>query len=314
MKTKKALLLILIPAAGIATLGIAGCGKQTPVAQVNVDPPKTDLPFSQLRTVHLTWTPSAAIGDEKPTVFVHLLDDKKKVARTFDHAFPERWREGTPVSYDLKLYQSAMAAPLSPGKYQVTLGLYGKDGKRWPLEGLGDAVGRDEYKAFEVEVPNANPRPRLAFSPNWMEVESGGDRQVLARRWLVDRAAIRLVDQRAPGAVWLVVQIPPADIADYKLVLEPGASAPSVLIRGNCGSPETNLSGPGLHEVEVAVDAPAAGAFCNLVLSSNFILEPRIATGTRRSASLENIAWIPGGGRRARSQKPSADDATPTSQ
>jgi len=314
MKTKKALLLIMIPAAGIAALGAAGCGKQTPVAQVNVDPPKTELPFSQLRTVHLTWTPSAAIGDEKPTVFVHLLDDKKKVARTFDHAFPERWRAGTPVSYDLKLYQSAMAAPLAPGKYQVTLGLYGKDGKRWPLEGLGDAVGRDEYKAFEVEVPNANPRPRLAFSPTWMEVESGGDRQVLARRWLVKRGAIRLVDQRAPGAVWMVVQIPPADVAGYRLVLDEGASAPSVLIQGNCGCPDTNLSGSGLHEVELSLDAPAAGDFCHVLLNPNFTLEPKAATGTQRSASLENIAWIPGGGRRAQSQEPSADNSTPTSQ
>jgi hypothetical protein len=236
------------------------------------------------------------------------------VARTFDHAFPERWRAGTPVSYDLRLYQSAMAAPLAPGKYQVTLGLYGKDGKRWPLGGLGDAVGRDEYKAFEVEVPNANPRPRLAFSPTWMEVESGGDRQVLARRWLVNRGAIRLVDQRAPGAVWMVVQIPPADVAGYKLVLDEGASAPSVLIQGNCGCPDTNLSGSGLHEVELSLDAPVAGDFCHVLLNPNFTLEPRAATGSKRSASLENIAWIPGGGRRAQSQEPSADNSTPTSQ
>ena len=314
MKTKKALPLILISAAGIATLAVAGCGKQTPVARVDVDPRKVDLPFSQLRTVHLTWTPSAAVGDEKPTVFVHLLDGKKKVARTFDHAFPERWRAGTPVSYDLKLYQSALAPPLSPGKYQVTLGLYGKDGKRWPLEGLGEPEGRAEYKAIEVEVPNANSRPRLAFSPNWMDVESGGDRQVLARRWLVDRGSIRLVDQRAPGSVWMVVQIPPTDIADYKLVLAEGASAPSVMIRGNCGSPETNLSGPGLHEVEVAVDAPPAGDFCHLLLSANFSLEPQKTSGKKRSASLENIAWIPGGGRGAQGRQPSADNATPTSQ
>ena len=52
----------------------------------------------------------------------------------------------------------------------MTLGLYGKDGKRWPLDGLGESVGRDEYKAFEVEVPNRNPSPRFAFSPTWMDV------------------------------------------------------------------------------------------------------------------------------------------------
>jgi hypothetical protein len=313
MNMKKALPLTALAALSIVSLGFAACGKQTPVARVDVASQKVDLPFSQLRTVRLTWTPSATIGDEKPTVFVHLLDDKKKVARTFDHAFPERWRTGAPIAYDLKIYQSAMAAPLSPGKYQVTIGLYGKDGKRWPLDGLGEAQGRDEYKAFEVEVPNANPHPRLAFSPTWMEVESGGDRQVLARRWLVNRGAIRLVDQRAPGAIWMVVQIPPTSLTDYKMVLDEGASAPSVMIRGNCGCPDTNLTGPGLHEVEVSLDAPPQGDFCHLLLNADFALEPLNAIGTKRSASLENIAWVPGG-RSAQGQPPAGDDSTPTSQ
>src|SRR3954451_2206998 len=155
MNMKKALPLI-----ATAALGLAACGKPVPVAQVKINPRQTQLPFSQVQTVHLTWTPSASIGDEKPTVFVHLLDSKQKVARTFDHPFPERWREGAPVSYDLKLYQSAMAQPLAPGKYQVTLGLYGKHANPWPLNGLGDSVGRAEYNAFEVQSPNSDPPPR----------------------------------------------------------------------------------------------------------------------------------------------------------
>src|SRR5436309_10705202 len=244
-----------IPLITTAALHPASCSKPVPVAQVEVDPRLVQLPFSQVQTVHLTWTPSGSIGDEKPTVFVHLLDAKQKVERTFDHPFPQRWREGAPVGYDLKLYQSAMAQPLTPGKYQVTLGLYGKKGTRWPLSGLGDAVGRDEYKAFEVQVPNSDPHPRFAFAPTWMDVEPGGDRQVVARRWLVERAAIRLVDQRDAGSVWMVLQIPPLNVHDYKVILGAGASTPGVLIRGNCAGTETNVTGPGLHEVEVNVDA-----------------------------------------------------------
>jgi hypothetical protein len=310
MNMKKALPLI-----AIAALLPASCSKPVPVAQVEVNPPLAQLPFSQIQTVRLTWTPSGSIGDEKPTVFVHVLDAKQKVARTFDHPFPQRWREGAPVSYDLKLYQSAMAQPLAPGKYQVTLGLYGKNGKRWPLSGLGDAVGRDEYNAFQVQVPNADSRPRFAFSPNWMDVEPGGDRQVLARRWLVDRGAIRLVDQHAPGTVWMVVQIPPASLPDYRVVLDEGASAPSVMIRGNCGCPDTSITGSGLHEVELNLDAPAPGDFCHLLLSASFSLEPLNPTGKRRSASLENIAWEPGG-KKAPEQPAgtgAATTATPTS-
>ncbi|MFL6234863.1 MAG: hypothetical protein ACJ76N_17145 [Thermoanaerobaculia bacterium] len=302
-----------LPLIATAALGLAACGKPVPVAQVEINPRQTQLPFSQVQTVHLTWTPSASIGDEKPTVFVHLLDSKQKVARTFDHPFPERWREGAPVGYDLKLYQSALAEPLAPGKYQVTLGLYGKDGKRWPLDGLGQPVGRDEYNAFEVQVPNSDPQPRFAFSPNWMEAEPGGDRQVLARRWMVDRGAIRLVDQRAPGAVWMVVQIPPANPPDYRMVLDPAATTPSVTIRGNCGCPETSITGPGLHEVELNLEAPAEGDFCHVLLVSSFVLEPLTPAGKKRSASLENLAWI--SGRKAPDQPAGAggEAASPTS-
>jgi hypothetical protein len=188
-----------------------------------------------------------------------------------------------------------MAPPLAPGKYQVTLGLYGKKGTRWPLSGLGEAVGRDEYKAFEVQVPNSDPHPRFAFSPNWMDAEPGGDRQVLARRWLVGRGSIRLVDQHAPGTVWMIVQIPTTKQTDYRMVLDPGAGAPSVMISGNCGCPETSITGPGLHEVELSLDAPPPGDFCHFLLSASFSLEPLTPAGKKRSASLENIAWEPDG-------------------
>jgi hypothetical protein len=294
----------------LAVVALAGCAKKTPVGRVEIEPRLVTLPFSQVRTVRVTWTPSAALGDEQPTVFIHLVDGKRKVLRTFDHPLPGRWREGEPVTDDLRLYQSALAEPLPPGKYQATLGLYGKDGKRWPLDGLGESVGRDEYKAFEVEVPNRNPSPRFAFAPTWMDVEAGGDRQVLARRWLLNRAAFRLVDQKEPGTVWMVLQIPPNTLSDYKMVLDEGATTPSVLIRGNCGGTETSVTGSGLHEVEVNVDAPPAGDFCHFILSANFALQPLIPTVKARSVSLENVAWIPGGGGRT---VPGPAATTPTS-
>ena len=308
MKIKRALPPIAFAAASL----VAGCGgKETPVARVEVDPHQVRLPFSQVQTLHLTWTPTAALEEEQPTVFIHLLDDRHKVVRTFDHAFPQRWREGTPASYDVKLYQSAMAPPLPPGKYALTLGLYGKDRKRWALEGLGEPVGRDEYKAAEVEATAQRPNPRFAFSNNWLPVEPGGDRQVLARRWMAERAVIRLVNQRGPGTVWMVVQIPNTSSPDYKVVLDPGATAPSLMAVGSCGHSEANLTGPGLHEAELTMEPPPPGGFCRVLLSSNFMLEPT-TLGQKRSVSLENIAWMPaGGGRRARRHGPKATAPAP---
>jgi hypothetical protein len=316
MKMKKILLPIAIAAASLT----AGCGgRQTPVAQVEVEPRQVSLPFGQVRPVRLTWTPAMALEGATPTVFVHLLDGERKVVRTFDHPLPQRWREGTPVSYDVTLYQSALAPPLPAGKYQLTLGLYGKDNKRWALDGLGEPKGRNEYDAVEVEVPAQSPTPHFAFSTAWLPVEPGGDRQVLARRWMAKRAAIRLVDQREPGAVWMTVEIPPFRLPDVKLVLDPGATAPSVLVTGNCGGAEggteTNLTGPGIHEVELPMDAPAANSFCRVLLTSNFILEPTTAAGRKRSVSLENIAWVPGVSGRARGTAGAGvqDGTTPTS-
>jgi hypothetical protein len=301
MNTKRTFLPIALAAISFA----AGCGgEHTPVARVEVEPKEVRLPFSQVQTVRLTWTPTAALDEEQPTVFVHLLDDRRKVVRTFDHAFPKRWREGTPVSYDVKLYQSAMAPPLAPGKYELTIGLYGKDDKRWALDGLGEAVARDEYRVAGVEVPAQKPNPRFAFSGNWFPVEPGGDKQVLARRWMAERAVVRLNHQRGPGAVWMFVQIPETNTPDYKVVLDPGATAPAVKAVGSCGGTESSLTGPGLHEVELAMGAPPPGGFCRVLLSSNFVLQPT-TVGRKRSVSLENIAWVPQGGpRRARQQDP----------
>jgi len=131
MNAKKVLLPVSIVAVALAAALAAGCGgKQTPVARVEVDPRLVQVPFSEARAVRLTWTPSAPLEGETPTVFVHLLDDKKKVSRTFDHPFPQRWREGAPLTDEFKVYQSALAQPLPAGKYQVVVGLYGKDRAR----------------------------------------------------------------------------------------------------------------------------------------------------------------------------------------
>jgi hypothetical protein len=313
MKMNKSFLPIALVAVSLAASLFSGCGgQQTPVAQVAVEPHQVSLPFGRVLPLRLTWTPSAALEGEAPTVFVHLLDGDRKVVRTFDHPFPQRWREGTPVSYEIDLYQSAMAPPLPVGKYQLTLGLYDKEGKRWALDGLGEpTAGRNEYDAVMVDVPAGDPKPRFAFSANWLPVEPGGDRQVLARRSMASRAAVRLLDQPGPGTVWMVIRIPPTDLPDTKLVLDPGATAPSVRVVGDCGGKggdegedreshgnegtETSLTGPGIHEVELAVDAPPPSGFCRLLLSSNFLLEPTTTVGRKSSVSLESIAWVSGG-------------------
>nr|MDP9120889.1 hypothetical protein [Acidobacteriota bacterium] len=284
----------------LSLLPVAACHKEeSPVGRLEVQPPAIRLPHGQLAVVRFNWSPTAPLegGPDKPMVFVHLLDAKGTVARTFDHQLPQPWKEGTPVSYEVRLYQSALAPPLAPGKYRLSVGLYDRGGKRWPLDGLGKPIARDEYAAADVEVA-ANPEgPSFGYSPTWLPVEPGGDRQLLARRWLVDRGALRLQEVHGPGVVWMLLKIPAGDGPSEKLVLDAGASAPAVKVTGTCGKVETEISGPGNHEVEMPIDGPSAEGVCRVLLVPNFHLTSA-AFPEQRTVSLDNLAWIPGAGAR----------------
>jgi hypothetical protein len=285
----------ILPVLTIAALSLSalGCGDKAPaVATLEVAPRTLRLGYPEMRMLHLTWQPSAALDGStaQPMVFLHLRDSKNQVVRTYDHPFPQKWQEGAPVAYDAKVFQSLLAPPLPPGKYKLTAGLY--EGKtRWPIGGLGEKVDKREYSAVDVEVPAGATGPSFAFSPTWLPLEEGGDRFVLARRWLNGGGVIGIRDVREPGAVWMLLRIPSGNEPNEKLQVESGG-VPSVMVRGNCGGAEISLSGPGMHELEIPVEAVPANGVCRIVLSSNFTITSSV-TGQTRSVSLENASWEP---------------------
>ena len=293
MSMRKNYLALTLLALPLCLLACGGEDNAPPVAQVEISPKQAKLGFPEMQAFQVTWNPSAELEglSSEPMVFVHLIDENREVVRTFDQPLPQQWRAGTPMTDEIKIYQSQLAPPLSPGKYTLTLGLYeGK--KRWPLGGLGETVDDREYAAAEVEVPQESAAPKVVFSPQWLPVEPGADRQVLVRRWLSDKGAIRLEGVRAPGSLWMVVRIPPIDPANERLELEGTASSPGVLVRGSCGGFEMSVSGPGSHEIEVPVE-PSANGVCRVSLNPNYLIVSA-ASGQRRSVSLENLAWFPG--------------------
>ncbi|HYL06537.1 MAG TPA: hypothetical protein VE075_10880 [Thermoanaerobaculia bacterium] len=276
-----------------------GCHRKAPDAgRLEVQPRSITLPYPHLATVHLAWTPAASAGAEDgptaPLVFLHLLGPKGQVLRTFDHPFPEHWVAGTPVGYDVKLYQSALVPPLDPGKYKLVVGLYDQGGRRWALAGLGEPIARQEYLAAEVEVP-VQPQPagpRLEFSPSWLPLAAGSDKQVVARRWLADQPGeIRVQAIPGPGTLWLSLRIPPGDGSSEKVVYHDAATnSPSVVVRDTCGAVETGISGPGPHDVEVPIEAAGPDGACRISLVPNFhVLSP--GQPPIRSVSLENAAF-----------------------
>jgi hypothetical protein len=308
--TRKTSVLLL----ALAAVSLFGCRHQAPVvARLEVLPRVVSLAYPQLTTVHLTWTPNAADAGEAPTeplVFLHLLDAKHQVLRTFDHPFPQHWAAGTPVAYDVKLFLSALAPPIDPGRYHLSVGLFDASGRRWALSGLGEPIGRDEYQAAEVDVQPQPAGPHVAFSDAWQPLEAGSDKQVVAHRWLADQPGeVRVDTIPGPGTLWLSFRIPPGDGASEKLTLhDSAANSPAAVVRDTCGNVETGISGTGRHDVEMPVDGPGAGGVCVITLTPNFHIVTTNHPEKTRSVALDNVAWIPGS---ARGQSAAGDPAPP---
>ncbi|MDQ6893584.1 MAG: hypothetical protein M3167_12995 [Acidobacteriota bacterium] len=195
-----------------------GCRPGPPVASLRISPATVRLGYPESAPLHFDWSPTAALGNGgTPTVFVHLLDERRGVRRTFDHPFPEAWAAGKPVSYDLELYQSALGAALPPGQYAVTAGLYDpSSGNRWALDAGGIELGRREYRVGTVEVPAPAPAsaPRFDFSGEWGPLEPDPSVQILARRRLHGPASLRFAARPgAPGKVRLALTVHGAALA-----------------------------------------------------------------------------------------------------
>ena len=161
-----------------------------------------------------------------------------------------------------------------------------------------------------------NPRPRFAFSPTWMDVESGGDRQVLARRWLVNRGGDPHRRSARAGDGLDGRPDPARGCRGLQAGSRRGRERPVGDDPGGTAAARRRASpGPASHEVELSLEAPPAGGL--LPRAAERQLHPRAAGRVRHQAlglAGEHRLDPRRGreGRRARSRPPS--DATPTSQ
>lgn len=287
-------------AAGLALAGgSAGCSGSAgePAARLGVEPESLELPYGAYADLRFRWTLLEEI-EASPRVFVHLLDSDGDLVRTFDHEPPASWRVGTETAYEARLYQSLLAPPLPPGSYTLTAGLYDPiGGERWALQTAGEEVGRSEYRVAAVEVPErieGADLPAVQFNASWSPTLAGGDRQVIALRWLTEEGTIRLDDLGSGGTAWLALAIPEEQVGTMRRrIVDPpaGGGEPRVKLTSSCSGFEAEVSGQGTHGVEVPVETAPEG--CEITLAPNFVMESPDAD--RRSLVLEVLAWKPAG-------------------
>jgi hypothetical protein len=273
-------------AIGIVALGasvIAGgaCRRSRPVGALAVQPATVNLPHPFASPLTLRWTSAAPLDDVKgsPRVFVHVLDGGRKLLRTFDHPLPEAWTPGRAQSYEVELYQSAIAEPLAAGAYEMTFGLYDDAGRnRWPLAVDGEEVGRYEYRLATLVVPAAAPpSPSFQFAGGWLPVEPGSSKQVVARRCLRGEGSIAVVAPPGPGAVRIAASLMAADA--------PSGPGLAWRVSSSC-SPETmEVSGVTLTWAGFPVPAAAGVPTCEIRLAP--------PPGPAQALCLEVLAWRP---------------------
>lgn len=287
-----ALLLSLAPLLGSALA--CGGDDAEPVGSLTVTPDRMELPYGTYRDLDLAWSPTVELEglEGNARIFLHLLDEEGELVRTFDQDFAGTWRAGTGTNHTARLYQSLVAPPLPPGEYALTIGLYDAAGNRWPLAGVGEPVGKREYRVATVEVPTEGaPLPTTTFSPSWSPTQAGADRQVVAFRSLAGGGSITLSDLPGAGTLWLEVRVPQDEAGGFvRRIVEPadgGDGMPRVAVTADCSGFESRLSGEGSHRVEVPVAAGAGG--CEITLRPNYVMES--SAGEPRSINLEVLAW-----------------------
>lgn len=262
--------------------GLAACrGGSDPVGSVSLDPNIVLLGYPQSVAVRFRWRPVRELDRRhgSPVVFVHLLDrtgQTSTLLRTFDHALPSLWTPGQPQNDEVDVYQSALADPLPPGRYVLSLGLYDDSwGYRWPLE-TGPEVARREYSAASVEVSGPDPSaPKFSFSGGWQPIEAVATRQVLAHRCLAGPATLSVEEIRAPGILRLQWTIPEA-----------------LALATTCETGRDEKLGGGRPWVGIRLPASAGGGRCEVRLDPG-VLSANVPAGRATASCLEVLSWRP---------------------
>jgi hypothetical protein len=199
--------------AAVALAGCGGRGNSEPAGRVSTPSATVKLLYPQSVPITVTWEPARPLDRRHGRVvaFVHLVrtgERRNEVFRTFDHALPKAWIPGERQTDEIDLYQSALAEPLAPGRYVLSIGLYDESwGYRWPLA-TGPEIAKREYRLADVEVGGPDPTaPKFEFSGGWQPLETLQNKQVLSRRTFMGASRVSFESQAA-GSLRMLASLP----------------------------------------------------------------------------------------------------------
>ncbi len=291
----------LLAAIVLPCLALAACrGAGEPVAELEVAPAEIGLQLGSFVELSLRITPLADLpSGVVPQVFLHLIDEPGSVLRTFDHTLPGEFRRGREIAYRVRIHQSAIAEPLAAGLYTLTAGLHDGAGGRFRLLSASPEVAKLEYAVATVGVPEPSPAvPGVRFSPEWLPVEPGQDRQIVARRPLAGAGpgTLQIGPLQGPGEILLRVGLPAA--GSGRLESLAADTTPKIRLHSSCGDFSAELSGEASADgsgVELLIPVPAtAGPVeCDLRIEPNFLVRSG-DEAEARSINVEILAWRSG--------------------
>ncbi len=282
-------------------LVLAACrGASEPVAELVVVPEEIELQLGSFVELSLVVRPLVDLQPGVvPQVFVHLVEEPGSVLLTFDHALPGAFRHGQEIAYRVRVYQSALAEALAPGLYTLTAGLHDGAGGRFRLRSAYPEVSRLEYAVAKVRVPEPSAtQPGVRFSPSWLPVEPGLDRQILARRPLAGAGpgTFQIGPLQGPGEILLRLGVPFPGSGRLERLSEEATS--KIRLHSSCGDFQAELSGeaaPDGRGVEILIPVPATPApvECDIELKPNFVVRSG-DQAEARSINIEILAWKAG--------------------
>ncbi len=268
MKTR-VLALCLVLAMGAA----GGCRKAaspeppvaTPVVALNHSKVPLGSPLEV--TYEFKVAPTARFSQDY-RVFVHFKDADDELMWTDDHYPPtptSQWKAGETVKYSRLLF-----VPVYPyvGDASIELGLYGKDGKRLPLQGTDK--GGNAYRVATLQVAPQTENVYLTFKDGWHLAEMAPDNATNEWHWTKKDATISFKNPKKNIVFYLDVD------AASKLMAEPQ----NVTVRVGEQALDTFTLGskPDVRRIPIAASQLGADEKVELKISVDKTFVPAVVT------------------------------------